>query len=70
MFKDLFMEKIGKRGCTKSYVAKKCGWHPASLSQKLVYNDFRESDMEKMANAIGYRVEIKLVKMNKNEEEL
>lgn len=72
MFTDMLLEKVRESGCTKTFIANKCGWTPQMLQNKFKLDNFREADMVKLADALGYELKLKLVRkkrVSKGEEE-
>ena len=47
-------------GVKKQDLAKKCGWTPSYFSMKLRKDYFSLSDWEKMSDALGLKLEIRL----------
>lgn len=45
----------------KNELAKKCGWNATNLSGKMARDDFRESDLRKIADALGMDLKIEFV---------
>lgn len=49
---------------SKSYLAEKLNFSQANLSKKFKLNNYRINDLEEIAKAIGYKVEIKFIKIS------
>lgn len=49
---------------SKGYLAEKLKFSQANLSKKFKLNNYRVNELEKIAEAIGYRLEIHFIKKN------
>lgn len=58
-----------KRGnLSERELSVRLGDTPQNLNNKMKRNDFKESELLKIANALGYRLEIRFIDKETNEE--
>ncbi|MCR4993544.1 MAG: hypothetical protein K6A45_10905 [Lachnospiraceae bacterium] len=61
MFAKIVRQKAFDNEVTYTSIAKKCGWTCSQLSSKLKLDRMNETEMLKIAEALGYELEIRLV---------
>jgi hypothetical protein len=61
MFAKLVRYELIRTGQTQSIICDHIGIHKSQLSNQLKRDNFRESDMRKIADALGYDIRISFV---------
>lgn len=67
--KDIITEFLKERGSTSLECSGKVGWKRSNLYDKYRRNTFYVSDLDRIANAYGYEVEIRFKKAKPSKEE-
>jgi len=60
--------RIKRGNLSERELAAKMGDTPQNLNNKMKRNDFKESELEKIAESLGYRLEIRFIDKDTNEE--
>ena len=62
--KKLIKKLLVELGITQTELAKKVGQTQANLSRKIVSDNFRINDLEKLVNALGCTLEVNIILPN------
>jgi len=50
-----------RKHMTKKELAEKCGWNPTNLAGKMFRDNFRVTDLQKIADAMGVDLQVRFV---------